>query len=267
MTKGNQWVNIMATIFLLSILLTNCKAPQIQSNSKPVDHSIWDSLLHQYVDDGGLVDYQLMVKDSHRLEKYLDILRQNHPNDKNWSKEEIMAYWINAYNAFTVELILRNYPVASIKDIKNGVPFVNTVWDIKFINIEGAQFDLNNIEHGILRQDFNDPRVHFALVCASMSCPKLQNFAFTANDLENQLDRAAKEFINESFRNEINADEPKLSKLLDWYWGDFKNQYPSRAALINKYSSISFPEKQSFDFLEYNWTLNEKTVEKRALLD
>ena len=92
--------------------------------------------------------------------------------------------------AFTVELILRNYPIASIKDIKDGVPFVNTVWDIKFITIEGTDFDLNNIEHGILRKKFNDPRVHFALVCGSMSCPKLQSFAFAADQLEEQLERA-----------------------------------------------------------------------------
>ncbi len=223
MTKDNQWPSIFIIIFSMIIFNTSCNAPKVSSNSQPIDHSIWDSLLHQYVDDGGLVDYQSMTQDSQQLKRYLDLLSQHHPNNKNWSKNETMAYWINAYNAFTVQLILRNYPVASIKDIKNGVPFVNSVWDIKFIRIENVKFDLNNIEHGILRKDFNDPRMHFALVCGSMSCPKLQRFAFTSDQLDEQLEQAAKEFFNEPFRNEIRDNPPKLSKILDWYWMDFKD--------------------------------------------
>jgi len=259
--------NLLPLLGLLLISLsTSCSAPKIKSNAQPISHAIWDTLLRQHVDDFGLVDYQGMMEDSNQLQQYLDLIRQNPPNDKKWSSAEQMAYWINAYNAFTVELILDYYPTASIKDIKNGVPFVNTVWDIKFIKIGGEELDLNNIEHGILRKDFTDPRVHFALVCASMSCPKLQNFAFTADKLDEQLDQAAREFINEPFRNEIGGETIYLSKILDWYWGDFKAQYDDRYELVDQYTEEALDRTRPIEFLEYDWTLNEQTAEKRKAL-
>ena len=120
--------------------------------------------MQDHVDDEGWVNYNGFIQDSLKLDNYLTLISNNHPNNKNWSKEERFAYWINAYNAFTVKLIVDNYPTESIKDVKSGLPFVNSVWDIKFINIEGNEYDLNNIEHGIIRPKFNDPRAHFAAV-------------------------------------------------------------------------------------------------------
>ncbi len=266
MNKSKQWAAMIAIIFSLSLFTSSCKAPNVKSNSEPVSHSIWDSLLRQHVDENGLVDYKAMIRDSNQLENYLDILRQNHPNKKHWTENETKAYWINAYNAFTVELILRHYPVMSIKDIKKGLPFVNSVWDMEFIKIEGADFDLNAIEHGILRKNYDEYRVHFALVCGSMSCPKLQNFAFTADKLDEQLDEAARQFINEPFRNDIHASTPKLSKILDWYWIDFKSSYSDRSKLVNKYAKIKVANGQDFDFLDYDWTLNEQTETKEQLV-
>lgn len=259
--------NLLPLLGLLLIgLTTSCGAPKVKSNAQPVSHAIWDTLLRQHVDDLGLVDYQGMMEDSNQLQRYLDLIRQNPPNDKRWSEEERMAYWINAYNAFTVELILDHYPTESIKDIKNGIPFVNTVWDIKFIKIGGEELDLNNIEHGILRKDFADPRVHFALVCASLSCPKLQNFAFTADKLEEQLEEAAWEFINDPFRNEITGETIYLSKILSWYWGDFKDQYADRYELLDRYTEGSVDRNRPIAFLEYDWSLNEQSAEKQKLL-
>jgi hypothetical protein len=244
------------------LLISSCSAPSLNSTAQPISHASWDSLLRQHVDEHGLVNYQAMLKDSNELTAYLNLLSQNAPNKKKWTAAEQMAYWINAYNAFTVKLILDHYPVQSIKDIKNGIPFVNTVWDIKFFKIAGAAFDLNNIEHGILRKDFADPRIHFALVCASMSCPKLQNFAFTAEQLDAQLEQAARAFLNDPFRNEINNKPVQLSKILDWYWTDFKDQYAGPYALINKYTDLNVSEEETIQFLEYNWELNEQTAEK-----
>lgn len=266
MNKGKQWAAMTAIIFSLSLFTTSCKAPSVKSNSQPVSHGIWDSLLRQHVDENGLVDYKAMIQDSNQLENYLDILRHNHPNKKNWTEDETKAYWINAYNAFTVELILRNYPVESIKDIKKGVPFVNSVWDIKFIKIEKVEFNLNNIEHSILRKNYDEHRVHFGLVCGSMSCPKLQNFAFTADKLDEQLDLAAVQFINEPFRNDIHASTPKLSKILSWYWMDFKDAYTDRSELVNKYATSKVKDGQDFEFLDYDWTLNEQTEGKKILV-
>lgn len=254
-------------LFILSSLIwQSCSAPNINSNAQPVKHAIWDSLVRKHVDDNGLIDYKGMAADSAQLQEYLQLLSQNAPNKKSWSDNEKMAYWINAYNAFTVDLILDYYPLNSIKDIKSGIPFVNTVWDIKFFQIAGEDFDLNNIEHGILRKDFEEPRIHFALVCASMSCPKLQNFAFTAEKLDEQLDEAAREFINEPFRNEIGESPVKVSKLLDWYWGDFKDKYDNQLALVKAYTDQEVDSSKEVEFLEYDWGLNEQTAEKSKKL-
>lgn len=254
-------------VLLFVFMLSACGVPKVSSDSKPVSHQIWDELLQEYVDQYGLVNYEAWAKDTNRLQEYLNILSNNHPNDKNWSKAERYAYWVNAYNAFTVKLILDHYPIDGIKDIKSGIPFVNTVWDIKFINIEDQTYDLNNIEHGILRNRYiDDPRFHFAINCASMSCPKLQNYAYTAENLDAQLDEAAREFIREPYRNRITSDSVYLSKILNWYWGDFKDQYDNRVELVNNYLETPVPADTPTTFLDYDWSLNEQTPEKQQLL-
>lgn len=240
------------------LLLSNCEVKDVQSNSRPIKHDDWDALVKKHVNEDGWVDYQGFTADSTRLQSYLDQLRANHPNKKNWSREEQLAYWINAYNAFTVELILDNYPVESIKDIKSGIPFVNGVWDIEFIKIEDQVYSLNNIEHGIIRPKFNEERIHFAVNCASYSCPKLLNEAFCAEHLDEQLDKVTKAFINNPEKNNIKEDRVEVSKLLTWYWGDFKKKYKSRIEFINKYSSIQVNEDAEVDYLDYNWSLNEQ---------
>ncbi len=247
-------------IFMLGVLLTisACGVSKYQSNSKPVNHQIWDSLLQKHVTEKGWVNYKGFIQDSVLFNKYLTILGNNHPNDKHWSKDERLAYWINAYNAFTVKLIVDYYPVASIKDIKNGIPFVNTVWDIKFIEIEGAKYDLNNIEHGIIRDRFNEPRIHFAVNCASFSCPRLRNEAFVAERLDEQLADNTRYFLANQDKNQIEGNSIKLSKILKWYGGDFKGApYHGIRGLLKKYGP-EFEEGAEIEFLDYNWELNEQ---------
>lgn len=244
---------------LISVLfLTNCEVKDVKSDSKPIKHEDWDALVKKYVNEDGWVDYKGFMADSTRLQNYLDQLRKGHPNDKNWSKNEQLAYWINAYNAFTVELILDYYPVESIKDIKSGIPFVSTVWDIEFIEIEGQDYTLNNIEHGIIRPKFNEERIHFAVNCASYSCPKLLNEAFCAEHLDEQLDKATKAFINNPEKNIIEEDRVKLSKLLNWYWSDFKGKYNSRIEFVNKYSAKKVNASAEVEYMDYLWSLNEQ---------
>lgn len=242
--------------------LTSCAVQEYHSDSKPISHAVFDSLLRQHVSDAGWVDYQGFIQDSTKFNEYLQLLRQHHPNDRNWSKNEQIAYWINAYNAFTIKLIMDHYPVAGIKDIKNGIPFVNTVWDIKFINIEGAEYDLNNIEHGILRPKYHEPRIHFAVNCASISCPKLQRFAYTGDKLDKQLDEAARTFINDSDKNKLTPEKIELSKILSWYWGDFKEEYDSRVELVNKYAETRVNQDAEVEYLEYDWALNDQATVK-----
>lgn len=253
-----QLKNISTGLFL--ILFTQaCAIGQVDSDSKPVDHSKWTVLLKKHVDDIGMVDYKSFQRDSNQLNAYLKILKANHPNDKNWTKDEQLAYWINAYNAFTVQLIIRHYPLKSIKDIGSSIkiPFVNTPWDVKFIHIEGETYDLNNIEHGIIRKQFDEPRIHFALVCAAMSCPRLRNEAYTAKNLDQQLDEEARYFINNPQKNQIKKDQAKLSKLFSWYKGDFTNDM-SLVEYINQYSQVKLLSDADIDHLDYNWDLNEQ---------
>ncbi|MCG8326848.1 MAG: DUF547 domain-containing protein [Chitinophagales bacterium] len=241
----------------ISILaLTSCKVNEVQSDSKPVTHEIWDSLLQEHVNEQGWVDYSGFVQDSNRLNQYLDILNESHPNEKHWSREERLAYWINAYNAYTVKLIVDHYPTKSIRDIKNGIPFVNSVWDIKFIEIEGQKYDLNNIEHGIIRSRFDEPRIHFAVNCASISCPNLANYAYTPEKLDAQLTQAAKAFITDESKNKLSKDKVQLSKIFSWYRGDFKEDGKNIIDYINQYAPIEIEKRAKIEYLDYNWGVN-----------
>ena len=241
-------------IILLSFSsLQSCiKVRDYNSESKPINHAIFDSLLKKYVNEEGYVNYKGFLKDSVQFNSYLDLLSRNHPNEKNWSKEERLAYWINAYNAFTIKLICNYYPVKSIKDIKSGIPFVSDTWTISFIKIEGKTYNLNDIEHGIIRPKFNDPRIHFAVNCASKGCPPLRK-------LNAQLDEQAKSFINDGNRNKIqSANKADLSKIFTWFSGDFKKAAPSVIAFINKYSNTKLSEKATLNYQDYDWNLNEQ---------
>jgi len=244
-------------LLLLSLGVTSCKVSDYASDAKPIEHTIWDSLLQKHVTEAGLVDYKGFLQDSARLQRYLGLLSSHHPNEKHWSRNERLAYWINAYNAFTVQLILEHYPIESIKDIKNGIPFVNTVWDIKFIEIEQRTYDLNNIEHGIIRSKFEESRIHFAVNCASISCPNLQRFAYTANKLDQQLTVAARSFLADDSKNKIAEDRVVLSKLFTWYGGDFKTESSSIIEYINQYAPVEVNADAEITYMDYNWQLND----------
>ena len=147
----------------------------------------------------------------------------SHPPAATWTAQERLAYWINAYNAFTIQLIVNNYPVASIQDLhpKAYIPLVNSVWHQPFFNIGGQPMTLHAIEHKILRVQFDEPRIHFAIVCASKSCPALLNEAYTAKQLEEQLTRQANAFLADNFRNKIGRSTLHLSKIFSWFKEDF----------------------------------------------
>ncbi|MFT4800565.1 MAG: hypothetical protein ACI93N_000324 [Flavobacteriaceae bacterium] len=215
--------------------------------AEAINHSDWNILLQKHVSEKGNVNYKGFKKDELKLKSYLTLLSKIMPDD-SWSKGEKMAYWINAYNAFTIQLILDNYPISSIKDIENP-------WDIEFINLGDKTFSLNDIEHEILRK-MNDPRIHFGIVCASVSCPKLKNVAFEASNLDSQLDIAAKEFLADPARNNLSEDSIQLSKIFKWFAKDFKNE-GSLIDFLNKYSEITISQNAKKSYKDYDWNLNE----------
>ena len=248
-------------LLLTGLLLSACNSSKpVNQESVPVSHEAWTELLNQYVSESGKVDYAGFQADSVSLNTYLELLSKNSPNDKNWNRNEQLAYWINAYNAFTIQLVIRHYPLVSIKDISKGIdiPFISSVWDMKFISIGGKKIDLNNIEHSYIRNEFKEPRIHFALVCASYSCPRLLKEAYTADQLESQLDLQTRNFLQDTRKNQLSADAPKLSKILSWYRMDFNKDGNTVKSFINSYSDVKLSEKAELTYLEYDWTLNER---------
>lgn len=250
----NKKITLLAVVLtLLTSILTFATAPN------EVDHSAFDRLLKKYVNDKGSVNYKGFKKDEKEFGLYLDMLSKNAPTDK-WSKNEQMAYWINAYNAYTIRLILDHYPIESIKDIgsKIKIPFVTTPWAKKFIKIGKETMSLDNIEHGTLRKKYNDPRIHFTLVCASISCPRLRNEAYMASKLDAQMDDQGSDFLNNPAKNSITKDKTSLSKYFDWYKADWNENGKSVEQWVNKYSKTKINKDTKISFLDYNWSLNEQ---------
>jgi len=220
--------------------------PVIEDTQTP-DHKVWNDLLKKYVDSKGNVDYQNFKTDIKALDSYLEHLANNVPEDSS-DKNKRLAYFINLYNAATVKLILDNYPVKSIKDLKNP-------WDKKWIKVADDNLSLGHIEHKILRK-MNEPRIHFAINCASFSCPRLLNEAFLAPSLQSQLEQATKDFINDHTRNIITRDRIQLSNIFKWYRKDFTNE-TSLTEYIDTYTKVKVNTTAKVEFLKYNWNLNE----------
>ncbi len=252
--------NLMAKMAVLSIFslaglfsfFGGKEMPQHQflgsEQNEILNHSAWNSLLKKYVDNTGNVDYKAFKTDQAALTSYLDDLAHTKPSEK-WSKEEGLAYYINLYNAATVKLILDNYPTKSIKDIKDP-------WGKEWVKIGSETYSLGDIEHKILRK-MDEPRIHFAINCASFSCPKLLNEAYTASALENQLQKATEDFVNDPTRNNISKEKLQLSNIFKWYKKDF-TENGNLIDYIKKYSHTDINPKASIKYVTYDWSLNEK---------
>ncbi len=224
----------------------------------PPSHEAWTKLLKKYVNSDGLVNYKGFIKDIKELDAYLSTITNNPPND-TWSKNEQLAYWFNAYNAFTVKLITMHYPVSGIKKIGPDVQviFINTPWDKNFFKIGNDKFSLNDIEHKTLRKKFTEPRMHFALNCASMSCPKLRDEAYEADKLDKQLDEQARAFLADKSKNIITPDKVQISKIFSWYGKDF-TKTGGKIDFLNKYAPVKINRNADIDYLDYDWNLNEQ---------
>ncbi|MCB0637289.1 MAG: DUF547 domain-containing protein [Lewinella sp.] len=211
-------------------------------------HTAWTNLLQRYVTTAGKVDYAGFQSASGELSAYLTTLAAETPQP-DWSRNEAMAYWINAYNAFTIKLIVDHYPVSSIREIDNGDPW-NTTW----IELAGHTYSLNQIENEILRKRYPDARIHFAVNCAAQSCPPLYNRAFTANNLDATLDQLTRRFVNNSRYNAIGANQLELSKIFEWYAADFGDL----VAFLQPYTSTPLQADARIRYREYDWALNNQ---------
>jgi hypothetical protein len=194
------------------------------------------------------VDYKKVKRLRIQLAKYLDILAAvDKQAYEQFSQQQKLAYLINLYNAFTIDLVARNYPVKSIKKIG---PWYSTPWKMKFIKFQGEKVSLDYIEHDIIRTKFKEPRIHFAVNCASIGCPSLAIDAFTGDKLDAQLEQVAINFITNRNKNYLQGNTLYLSKIFDWYGGDFGDV----KKFVGKY--IKLPNKLEIEYNDYDWKLN-----------
>jgi hypothetical protein len=233
-------------------------------------HAVWTSVLAANV-SGDRFDYAALAKDRSKLDQYLHSLEAV-PADEfgKWTREQQFAFWINAYNAYTISLVAGKYPVESIKDIGS---LTKQVWDQEFIPLKplfpeakGERLSLNDIEQRILRPKFKDARVHAAVNCASQGCPPLRKEAFEAEKLGAQLDEQVRAWLADPARNRYDRAKGKIevSKIFDWFADDFVRDAGSVQTWIAKYAPPSEAEwlrdakKLSISFLDYSWKLNAK---------
>ncbi|WP_341711814.1 DUF547 domain-containing protein [Erythrobacter sp.] len=226
-----------------------------------IDHHLWDQLLTRYVTAGAdginRVDYAALKReDSATLKKYLDAMQA--VDIERYPKDEQFAYWVNLYNAATVNVIIDNYPVKSIRDI--GVLGLGP-WKEDILTVGGERLSLDDIEHGILRPIWKDVRIHYAVNCASLGCPNLANHAYTAANLEAMLDAAARGYINHPRGFRRVDGELVASSIYDWYGTDWGGE----SAVLDHARKYASPETkamlasaQHIDRFDYNWSLNAK---------
>ncbi|MDF1865209.1 MAG: DUF547 domain-containing protein [Saprospiraceae bacterium] len=225
---------------------TKSDATQATTPSKKTIHDLWDELLKRNVLSNGTVNYTAIKARKTVLNEYLKILSEN-PPQANWSRAKTMAFWINAYNAFTIKLIVDNMPVKSIKDLEGGKP-----WDKKWIKIGNKTYSLNIIENDILRPKYKDARIHFAVNCAAKSCPPIWNRAWTEANLDHQLEERTKIFIDNNKFNQVSETKAKISKIFEWYASDFGNLI----TYLNKYTTENIATNATVTYKEYDWSLN-----------
>lgn len=229
-----------------------------KSDDAAFDHSQFDSLLRKHVSEGGWVDYEGLKADSAILDAYIASLEKA-PFDQ-LGRDQKLALLINAYNAFTLRLILDHYPVKSIKDIPDAQRWADKRW-----KVAGGTWSLNQIEHEQIRPKFREARVHFALVCAAVGCPPLRAEAYTGAKLEAQLADQAKYVHTHDrwFRFDSKSDVVKLTKLYDWYGDDFKQVAGTVLAYVGTHSkelqsALDAKKPPRIEWLDYNWRLNSR---------
>ena len=227
-------------------------------NGPTFDHSPFTALLGQYVDEAGWVDYQGLQSKESELNGYIDSLADA-PFDA-MGRDEKLALLINGYNAFTLRLILDHYPIDSIRSIPD-----KDRWNAERWKLGGRTLSLNDIEHKEIRPKFEEPRIHFALVCASVGCPPLRQEAFTGAKLDAQLEEQTRYALSHDrwLQYEPGSNRVQLTALFDWYGGDFKQAAGSVLGFVSRYApevkaALDAGTKLKIEHMDYDWSLNEK---------
>lgn len=261
----------MRSLFFLLIL---CFGTALQADEFDHQHQAWTRLLQQHVvwlDDNHAseVDYVSIQKNRAELEHYLNTLSSVSQADyQRWEPAQRLAFLINAYNAFTLQLVIEHYPVGSIKEIGG---LFSSPWKQVFISLLGRELSLDQIEHSMIRERgvFDEPRIHFAVNCASVGCPALRDEAFVAERLDEQLEDSQTRFLSDHSRNRFEQTQQRyqISKIFDWYGEDFIKKWGSMEAYLNRHVSLLSPTAETIapkgairiNYLDYDWSLNKKS--------
>lgn len=233
-----------------------------ENNERVIDHRLWGEILSGYLSENqssGVREFDYVGVsdiDKTKLANYLTYLQTIDP--RNYNRLEQTAYWANLYNALTIDLILKHYPLDSIKNIGDGI---TGPWNMALINIANTPLTLNQIEHGILRGIFKDKRIHYVINCASIGCPDLPAIPLTSKNIERQLELGAFRFINQDKGMRFNENKLILSNIYNWFSVDFGE---NELELLRHLSQYATPKKQEklrnfkgdIDF-DYNWKLNQ----------
>ncbi|MGD1712779.1 DUF547 domain-containing protein [Dapis sp. BLCC M172] len=271
-------------LFPILLILTSCggfnnstntgeqtQQTQISTTSaQPFNYQTYNSILREYVNPQGLVDYKKLKENRQQLDDFnASIGAVTLSTYNSWTDAEKIAFLINAYNSLTLESIIDSYPTKSIRRIPG-------VWKIRKFDVAGEKMTLDHIEHQVLRKEFNEPGIHVALVCAAISCPPLRREAYTGKQLEKQLDDQAKKFLGNSqgFRIDSQNNTVYLSKIFQWFGQDFEQTYAqtenidglnkTETSIVNyarqyvNYDAQKFLAKGGYKvkYSNYDWSLN-----------
>ncbi|MHC4242899.1 MAG: DUF547 domain-containing protein [Planctomycetota bacterium] len=268
------------------LVLTAAGVLAVEEKKRVFSYDDYAAVLKDHVDDKGMVDYKKLKAAPQRLNTLITAMSKvDQKSYERWNKEEKIALWLNAYNAFTLKALIDNYPIKSSffrSRIypKNSIRQIPGVWNkIKF-NVMGRDLTLGHIEHEILRKKFNEPRIHMAIVCAAMGCPPLLNKPYTGQRLNEQLDERSRRFITNpaKFKIDRNAGVVYLSPIFKWFKGDFVNKYAPDKNISNNGKEVSAvlnfiagrlekPDREyllagdfKIKYLKYDWSLNEQQI-------
>ena len=252
-------LSIFSILFLYRFRVEADSRTQRPANSLSFSHDLFDQVLQEHVDEKGRVNYTKLKANPEKLEAYLDLLAVANPAELSYNAQ--LAFWVNAYNALVIKGVVDHYPTTSVRKVKWFGGFFSR---LKF-QVAGKTYTLNQIEHGIIRTEFVDPRIHFVLVCASTSCPPLENSAFSAETIEERLETATFNFVQNP--EQVRIDRVKrrvyLSKIFKWYDDDFREGYDGVADFLTDYlppedADFVSAENVKFHYLDYDWTLNDQ---------
>jgi hypothetical protein len=272
---AKRYARCAGVVIMAAVLLFWAASGPVEAAEFDHGHGIFEQILRERVVNGR-VDYKGLLKSPALLDRYLQTTSSvTEAQFKGWNEGQQLAFLINLYNAATLRLIIDHYPLKSIRDIGH---LIKGPWDQKVVNLFGKKTTLNHLEHGIIRKDYTEPRIHFALVCAAKSCPALPSYAFTGDALDAQLDERVRLYLasSEGLRLDRAAGKVSISMIFKWYGDDFRPAFYPKSGFgglqAKERAVMNFIGKYAYDdirryfagggyalrYLEYDWSLNEQ---------